>query len=442
MDDEDRAGKRWRRYAKVSGTMGGLAAKLAGEKFLGQKINREQHAQELRAALGGMKGPLMKVAQMLATVPDAVPEDYAREFLQLQSNAPPMGGYFVKRRMQAELGTDWQKHFAVFEQTPRAAASLGQVHYARDQQGRELALKLQYPDMQSAVHADLRQLKLMLAVFERVNKAFSTAQIYQELKARLFEELDYEREAKAAKLYGDVLANIDGVHVPQVIAEFSTARLLATQWVAGDKILSFTEAPPEIRQEIARNLFSAWYVPFYHYGIIHGDPHPGNYLVRADHGLNLLDFGCVRIFPPHFVEGVLDLYQALQKNDRDQAAAAYQKWGFGELSNELIDVLTMWANFVYAPILEDRVRPIEESGRGTYGREMATKVQKELRRLGGVEVPREFVFMDRAALGLGSVFLHLRAEMNWYRLFQDLISPMSPEKLAKNQTEILTRYQL
>ena len=123
-------GGRLRRYAKVTSAMGGLAARLAGEKYLGIKIDREQHASDLRAALGGLKGPLMKVAQILATIPDALPQEYVNELSHLQADAPSMGWLFVKRRMKAELGDSGNDQFKSFDKQASAAASLGQVHFA------------------------------------------------------------------------------------------------------------------------------------------------------------------------------------------------------------------------------------------------------------------------------------------------------------------------
>jgi predicted unusual protein kinase regulating ubiquinone biosynthesis (AarF/ABC1/UbiB family) len=128
---------RLRRYAKVTSAMGGLAARLAGEKYLGIKIDREQHASDLRAALGGLKGPLMKVAQILATIPDALPKEYVNELSHLQADAPSMGWLFVKRRMKAELGDNWQEKFEEFEKQASAAASLGQVHFAESKNGKK-----------------------------------------------------------------------------------------------------------------------------------------------------------------------------------------------------------------------------------------------------------------------------------------------------------------
>jgi predicted unusual protein kinase regulating ubiquinone biosynthesis (AarF/ABC1/UbiB family) len=164
--------------------------------------------------------------------------------------------------------------------------------------------------------------------------------------------------------------------------------------------------------------------------------------VQKDNSINLLDFGCVRVFPPRFVEGVITLYHALQKNDIDMAVAAYESWGFKNLNKRLIEVLNMWAGFLYGPILDDKIRPIGVVSKGIYGRETAHKVHQELRRIGGVKLPREFVFMDRAALGLGSVFLHLRAEVNWYKLFNELIGDFDVRELQKRQKTSLGRYDI
>ncbi|MGK9168797.1 AarF/ABC1/UbiB kinase family protein [Inquilinus limosus] len=441
-DEENSFGGRLRRYARVSGAMGGLAARMAGERYLGFKVDREAHANELRAALGGLKGPLMKVAQMLATIPEAVPKEYAQELQHLQANAPSMGWPFVKRRMASELGPNWQAKFQSFEHEAAAAASLGQVHRAVGLDGRRLACKLQYPDMQSAVEADLRQLRLILGIFERYDRTVSTKQIHAEISERLREELDYALEARHSQLYSEMLANEPNVHVPEVVPELSTKRLLTTTWLEGEKILTFVQGSEEQRAQLALNMFRAWYVPLYYYGVIHGDPHLGNYTVRPDDSINLLDFGCIRVFQPSFVGAVIELYRALETNDRDRAVEAYKTWGFKNMTNELADVLNVWAGFLYGPILENKVRLIGEAKGGVYGRETAEQVHKELRRVGGVEVPREFVFMDRAALGLGSVFIHLKARVNWHKLFNELIADFDQEVMARRQKATLKKYGL
>ena len=428
-----------RRFARTSGAVGGIAARVAGERMFGIKTDRAAHAEDLKTILGGLKGPLMKVAQFLSSVPDALPAEYAAELAQLQANAPAMGWNFVRRRMASELGPNWQSKFTSFNQEASAAASLGQVHRATLPDGTLVACKLQYPDMPSTVEADLRQLKLAMAVYHRMDNAIQQDEIYKELRERLREELDYVREAAQMRLYGLMLHDQPGVHVPVPMPEFSTNRLLTMTWLDGRPLMDrLAEDPPqEERNQIAEALFRAWYVPFYRYGVIHGDPHMGNYQVRPDGSVNLLDFGAIRVFDATFVSGVIALFEAVRDNDGDKAQLAYETWGFTDLSREKMDVLNMWARFLYEPLTQDRVRRIQETGDPTFGREVAERVHAGLKRTGGVMPPREFVLMDRSAIGLGGVFVRLKAELNWSRLFQELIADFDPVALADRQAAAL-----
>lgn len=433
---------RLKRYTHVSTAVGGLMARLLGDRYLGFPIKAPQHAEELKATLGHLKGPLMKIAQILATVPDMLPPEYAAAFLELQSNAPPMGWPFVKRRMQAELGAGWQNNFKTFEPTASAAASLGQVHKAIDQEGRLLAVKLQYPEMGSAVEADLSQLKFILKSFEMVNGSLDTENLQKEVADRLREELDYLQEAKHMKLFKKMLKVFPFAEVPEVMDSLTTQRLLTMSWLEGQKLLTQRDAPQEIRNEISSSLFKAWYYPLYHYGVLHGDPHLGNYSWSPEGKLNLLDFGCIRIFKPSLIQGVLDLYKSFQTNDEELAVHAYRTWGFINPDKELVKVLNLWAKFLYEPLLDDRVRPLDENYSGLKGQKVAGAVFEELKRKGGVKPPREFVFMDRAAVGLGSVFMHLKAQLNWHQLFEDLIKDFSAPILETRQRELLEKVGL
>ena len=437
FDEEDSLGGRLRRYARVGTTMGGLAARFAGNRLFGLTIDRPEHAAELTAALGGLKGPLMKVAQILSTVPDMLPEEYTQQLAQLQHNAPSMGWAFVKRRMQAELGPGWQARFADFGHTAAAAASLGQVHRATGHDGRPLACKLQYPDMNSAVEADLQQLKVIFSIYRRYDRAIDPTNIHTELSERLREELDYRREAKQMRLYARMLADEPGVFVPEPLEDLCSDRLLTMTWLDGEPLLRFVDSHIELRNTVARNMFRAWYVPFYEYGVLHGDPHLGNYTVRPDGSVNLLDFGCIRVFRADFIGAVIDLYWALRNGDEDLAVHAYETWGFRGVDRKVIDILNQWARFLYRPLMEDRAQPIQEDGGTMYGAQVAGKIQRELREVGGVTPPREFVLMDRAAIGLGSVFTRLRAEINWHRLFHELIADFDKSTIATRQADAL-----
>jgi predicted unusual protein kinase regulating ubiquinone biosynthesis (AarF/ABC1/UbiB family) len=428
-----------RRLARTSGAVGGIAARVAGQRMFGMKTDRAAHAEDLKLVLGGLKGPLMKVAQFLSTVPDALPAEYAMELAQLQANAPAMGWNFVRRRMASELGPDWQSKFASFSHEASAAASLGQVHRARLPDGTDVACKLQYPDMPSTVEADLRQLKMAMAVYQRMDPAIHQDEIYKELRERLREELDYEREAAQMRLYGLMLRNYPTVHVPVPVPGYSTQRLLTMSWLEGRPLMQrlSEDAPLEERNRLAEALFRAWYVPFYRYGVIHGDPHLGNYQVRPDGTVNLLDFGAIRVFQARFVRGVIELFEAVRDHDDAKAQRAYESWGFTDLTEEKMGILNLWARFLYEPLTQDKVRPIQETDDPQFGREVAERVHAGLKRTGGVMPPREFVLMDRSAIGLGGVFLRLKAELNWSKLFHELIDDFSEESLAARQAAAL-----
>jgi predicted unusual protein kinase regulating ubiquinone biosynthesis (AarF/ABC1/UbiB family) len=448
-DEQNRFSARAARYVRVGTNVGAVAARVAGSRLFGLEHDRSRNAAELARALGGLKGPIMKAAQLLSTIPEALPPEYAAELSQLQSQAPPMGPAFVKRRMLAELGPDWQGRFRSFEASSSASASLGQVHKAVAHDGRALAVKLQYPDMQSAVAADLSQLRVVFALHARMDPAVETGEILEEISARLREELDYELEARHMALYGLIFANDPLIRVPAVAPELSTKRLLSMSWLEGRRLLDYKEAPEEDRNQIARAMFRAWWYPFSHFGVIHGDPHLGNYNVFAADpaeaggtalprpgGINLLDYGCMRTFQPKFVQGVIDLYRGLERGDGDLIVHAYETWGFRGLSKELIEVLNIWARFIYGPLLDDRVRSIAEGTTpGEYGRREAFTVHEALREKGPVKVPREFVFMDRAAIGLGGVFLHLDARLNYYRIFNETIEGFDLARVADRQAE-------
>jgi predicted unusual protein kinase regulating ubiquinone biosynthesis (AarF/ABC1/UbiB family) len=437
--ERDRLSGRVARFARVGVGAAGAAAAIGANVLRGGGDQDARNARAVKEVLGRLKGPLMKVAQMATTVPDLLPPEFAEELAKLQANAPPMAASFVRRRMAAELGPHWQARFASFDLQPAAAASLGQVHRAVGLDGRALAVKLQYPDMQSAVETDLSQMRTVMAIGRQLFGSVDTREIAAEISERIREELDYEREAKSMALYGGFFAPRDDIAAPEPIAELSTGRLLTMTWLEGRGLMDFEGADQETRNRIARLLFEAWWTPLIRIGVIHGDPHLGNYtFVGAAARLNLLDFGCIRIFPPSFVDGVLRLYRALIADDHAAQAEAYRVWGFKGLSRELIDTLNIWARFIYGPLLDDRVRTVADGvSPGAYGRREAFQVKQALDKQGPVTIPREFVFMERAAIGLGAAFLRLGAEMNWRRVFEATLEGFTEGALAERQAAAL-----
>ena len=314
MEEVNKFSKRFKRYTDLGTSAGSLAVKFLSTKILGKE--KSKNAENLGYVLGNLKGPIMKIAQLASTVPDLLPPEYSQELTKLQSNAPPMGWNFVKRRMNNELGIGWQSKFNVFEKIPFAAASLGQVHRA-NLDGKDVVCKLQYPDMLSIVEADINQLKLIFSVYKKFDSTINTSEIEKEIISRVREELDYNLEQKHMLIFNEIFKKNDSVNVPKVVKKVSTKRLLTMNFLDGNKLLNFTKHKVSDRKKLAINMFKAWYLPFYKYGIIHGDPHLGNYSADKNLNINLLDFGCIRFFKPSFVQGVIDLYNSIKDNNDD-----------------------------------------------------------------------------------------------------------------------------
>ena len=439
MDELNKFSKRFKRYTDLGTSAGTIAINLLSSKIFNTK--GKKNAEDLTKILGNLKGPIMKIAQLLSTVPDLLPKEYSEQLTKLQSSAPPMGWNFVKRRMKKELGNNWETLFDFFDKEPFAAASLGQVHKAKHNE-KDIVCKLQYPDMLSIVEADISQLKLLFSIYKKIDKTIDTSEIQEEISSRVREELDYTLEKKHIELFQEIFASSEEILVPKVFEKFSTERLLTMNFLEGKKLLEYKNRSKEDRKKLAINMFNAWYFPFYKYGIIHGDPHLGNYSANENLQINLLDFGCIRVFKPTFVNGVINLYHAIMHDDEDLAVSAYESWGFENINKELINILNIWAKFLYSPLLENKVRKMQETNSTAYGAEAANKVHRELKKIGGVKPPKEFVFMDRAAIGLGSVFLHLNAELNWYKIFNQLIEGFNQNKMKSLQKTTFEKIKL
>lgn len=378
----------------------------------------------LAEALGQLRGPAIKIAQFLATLPGILPAEYAAALATLQNNAPPMNPLFVKRRMASELGSDWQKHFAAFEMAPTFAASLGQVHRATLHNGQIVACKLQYPRMEHVIETDLEQLQWWLGLYKAWDGTIDHTDILKEIHSHLTQELDYSVEQKNMMDFNNHYSHL--MIIPEVIAELSTGKLLTMTWLDGSKVWN-TSSP----EDTAEKLFRAWYTPFYQRGWLHSDPHPGNYLLHESGKLIVFDFGCVRHFEPSFVKGVKALYASLK--DGTSPLPALALWGFRDVTPSLEQALILWADLLFEPLLDDRVRPLHYDPEDV--RLRAEGVYKALQHAGGIRPPQEFVLMDRTALGLGGVLTRLKAELNWHQLFEEVLAnvPTSMDNKASRE---------
>lgn len=416
MNDDASLGKRISRIANVSSTLGVAATKGLGAKLVGKD---DLIPSIITDALGKLKGPAMKIGQILAMVPGMLPDEMAESLMQLHSNAPSMGWPFVRRRMAFELGADWQSNFLHFDPTATAAASLGQVHKAQLITGELVACKLQYPNMLNIIQGDLDQLRLLLKMYTYAVPILDTANIQDEIKDRLLEELDYTLELQNTDHFHEIFYNSKlPVRVSKTFPNYSTHRLLTLEWMEGVDLMTVKTWPKELRTSVAERLFQAWYYPFYRHGVLHGDPHFGNYRITPEGEIIILDFGCIRKFSPTFLDAVHTLYKALESNNSTLAKEAYEAWGFQHLTADLVDALNIWAKFLYGPLLDDKARPLVYSI--NEGKNAARSVIQALKASGKITPPKEFVFMDRAAVGIGSAMIHLDIELNWHQLYQNI----------------------
>ena len=281
-----------------------------------------------------------------------------------------------------------------------------------------------------------------------MDPVIDTTEIAKEIGARVREELDYRREAKHVALYRLMLKGIDLIRVPDVRPELSTGRLLTLDWLDGTKLLTHKKAPLEHRNSIGRAMFSAWWFPFSRFGVIHGDPHLGNYTVfdkgGAPGGINLLDYGCIRVFPPKFVGGVVDLYNGLLRDDRDLVVHAYETWGFTNLSREVIDILNIWAKFIYGPLLDDRERTIADGVKPSeYGRREAFRVHQGAEE----ERPRKACRASSCSWtvprsGSAACSCTSMRGSTIYRLFNEAIEKFSIGEVGKRQAAALKKVGL
>ncbi len=402
------------RYARVGANVGGVAARIAGARLLG--LDRgEGNAAALALGARRAERPAHESGQLMATIPDLLPPEYASELQKLQSDAPPMGRAFVRRRMMAELGRDWESRFARFDQTPAAAASLGQVHRALTLDGEEVPANSNIPICRRRGSGP-QPAGSSVCHSSRMNGVIDTARLQGKSARGCARNWTIAAKRATRALWGDA-----GGRGPGAGAQGAGRSL---DRPPADSALAGRREDPELRgsrprraqptgpRHVRRLVGPVQPVRRHPWRPASGQLHRVPRWGGPARGINLLDYGCIRIFPHRFVAGVVDLYRGLREGDDARVVHAYEVWGFKGLSRDLIDVLNIWARFIYGPLMEDRVRTIADGVQpGQYGRREAHKVHMALKELGPVTVPREFVFMDRAAIGLGAVFLHLRAEL-------------------------------
>ncbi len=379
-------------------------------------------AEQVAEVLGNMKGAVMKLGQMASYLDQGLPEPVRDALAQLQQDAPSMSGELAAGVIEAELGAPPHQLFAQWDPVPIASASIGQVHRAMTHDGRAVAVKVQYPGIDAAIKGDLANAGVLFQMMGLLFPGLEPGPLVEELRSRLIEELDYELEARNQRLFSEYYAGHPFIHVPEVVAEFSAARVLTTELADGvrfSELAGWTQAERDLAGEtIYRFVFRS----LYRLHAFNGDPHPGNYLFRPGGQVTFLDFGLVKRFDPSEVQVFSDMVKTMVV-DHDPAAfrriiedvgllAPGQPFTDAEVEEyfghfyevvERDEDLTMTQEYA-----SESVRRVFDAS-GPYGEIMKA-----------ANVPPSFVIIQRINLGLYAVLGELGATANWRAIASEL----------------------
>lgn len=379
-------------------------------------------AEQVTEALGQMKGAMMKLGQMLSYLDQGLPEHVRTALAELQQDAPPMSGELAAQAITDELGAPPDRLFAEWDPVPIASASIGQVHRAMTHDGRAVAVKVQYPGVDRAVSSDLDSLGLVFAGMGQLFPGLDHRSLVDELRTRLVEELDYEKEAANQRLFADHYRDHPFIEVPAVLDELSTARVLTTELAEGVSWSEMLTWSQDEKNLAAETLYRFAFGSLYRLLAFNGDPHPGNYLFRPGGQVTFLDFGLVKHFTPEELSEFEEMIRwMVAEPDPARFRRTIERIGLLKPDQPFSDELIMdyFGHFyefllvdgdctITAEYSSETVRRFFDQ-RGPYGEIMKT-----------VNLPPSFVVINRINLGLYALFGELNATGNWRRLAEEL----------------------
>jgi predicted unusual protein kinase regulating ubiquinone biosynthesis (AarF/ABC1/UbiB family) len=378
-------------------------------------------AEDVARELGHMKGVIMKAGQMLSFILDGLPPEAADALASLQSDVPPMSPAAAAGVVRAELGREPDDLFLEWSETPVAAASIGQVHRAITRDGRIVAVKVQYPGIDTALSSDLANAELLYAMFSSFSlKSLDVKALVEELRARMFDELDYRLEASCQADFAERYRGHPFIRIPDVIPELSTRRVLTSEWVDGMNFKQFmASSTDEQRQRIAEVLFRFSQGAIYRNGVFNGDPHPGNYRFHDDGTVTFLDFGLVKRFAQGELEELLPLIDPLLDGDAEVMTERMVEVGFLAADHGL-EPQHVWeyVSVPYRPYLT----PVF-----TFTRDFTRSALTGLLDVTGpyadvmhkLQMPSSFVILDRVVWGMSALLGQLGATNRWREILEE-----------------------
>ncbi len=370
-------------------------------------------AEEAAKMMGNMKGVFMKLGQIMSFTNDNLPPQ-AKELLQgLQNAAPPMDFSLVRGVVESELKGDLGKFFKQFDEEPLASASIGQVHKAHLKDGTVVAVKVQYPGVDTAIENDLKASQGLAFMINAVNKNVDAKAVVAELKERLLDELDYRQELRNQQVFGELWAGHPLIRIPKVFPEFSAKKVLCQEFKRGLNFYDFIEQANAKEKELAVYVLNDFvFESMNRFFCFNGDPHPGNYIFNEDGGITFLDFGCIKYFEPQFILDLLAMNRALVEGDREKFHGFVRKLNM-VLPHADYDKQWMWDFFCYhgAPFLKDETFVFTQDWVN-----QASQVMDPMK-LRHMNLPPDLIFFNRITFGLNSIFLKLGAAGNFHKCY-------------------------
>jgi predicted unusual protein kinase regulating ubiquinone biosynthesis (AarF/ABC1/UbiB family) len=408
----DRPPTKGKRFLKLAGMTASVAGTYAKSRVKGifqtpdaakEERDRANAATGDRIArtLGELKGAVMKVGQMASIAADVLPAELTEALAGLQKEAPPMDYSVIEEQIEAELGDSPEALFRRFDRKPFASASIGQVHRAETEDGREVVVKVQYPGVDRAVDSDLSHLKVALRAsgLIRVSKESLNAS-FDELRERLHEELDYCVEADRVRRFREFHAQHPYIAIPEVVGKRSSKRVLTLTYLAGDGLdamgrFGYTQ---DERNLLGERLLTFMVSEIFEFGEIHGDPNPGNFAVRADGTLIIYDFGCVKVLPPKVVKAYRDTIVTALDEDYEGVEDGMQRLGVRSPGTPPIDpaYYKRWRDLFWLPFLDNGTFDFHTS---TIHADVIAEIPGVIKRMKFFQPARDLIFLDRMVAG-------------------------------------------
>ncbi len=378
-------------------------------------------AEDTAAAMGEMKGAFMKIGQLLGFILENLPEDAQQAFAALQADAPPMAPELAERVVSDELGESPQRRFARWDPEPIAAASIGQVHRAVLHDGRAVAVKVQYPGVDRAIRADLDNVEVLYGLFSAFAlKGLDVRAIVDELRDRMGDELDYRIEAANQAEFAARYRDHPFIHVPDIVAEHSTARVLTSGWVDGLPWADFVaQADPPARERAGEIIWRFAQASILRDGAFNGDPHPGNYRFHGDGRVSFLDFGLVKRWSTDEWERLAPCLDAILDRDPQRLVRAMEDVRFLEPGHDLDpDEVFAYVSAPYRPYLTDAFTFTRDFMADTIARIADVKGPHAsvVRKL---NLPPSFVILDRLVWGVSALLGKLEVSGPWRAMLDE-----------------------